>query len=224
MLKETIELLFGYPAKIASMLLNDEIDIGLIPVAVVPKLAEHHLVSQYCIGSEGPVASVCLFSEVPLNEIRTILVDYQSRTSVALLKILLTEHWKISPELIDTAKGFENSIRSTTAGLVIGDRALMLRQHSAFIFDLASAWKEMTGLPFVFAAWVANKQLPADFIELFDKASGEGLNHIDEIVAANPFEHYSLQEYYRSNISYILNDSRQKGLAVFLQKISQPSL
>ena len=138
-MKEEVELLMDYPANIASMLLNDEIDIGLVPVAILPALKEYYLISDYCIACDGEVASVCLFSEVPVNEIQTVLLDYQSKTSVALLKILLKEHWNIEPKLVDAQKGYELSISGTTAGLVIGDRALAQRNKSKYCYDLGQA-------------------------------------------------------------------------------------
>ncbi len=84
---DNMELIEDYPSKIAQRLLNDEIDLGLVPVAIIPKLKEHHVISDFCIGAEGPVASVCIFSEVPIENVETILLDYQSRTSVALARI-----------------------------------------------------------------------------------------------------------------------------------------
>ncbi len=92
MIKDEAELVIDYPSKIAAMLLNDEIDVGLVPVAILPKMKEHYIISDYCIGSVGAVASVCLFSEVPLHEMKMVLLDYQSRTSVALLKVLIKEY------------------------------------------------------------------------------------------------------------------------------------
>ena len=215
-MKDEIELFFDYPAKIAAMLLNDEIDIGLIPVAVIPHLNEHYIISDYCIGASQAVASVCLFSDVPLKEIKEILVDYQSRTSAALLKILLKKHWKISPALIDTNSDYQQNIKGTTAGLVIGDRALEQRSHSKYIYDLAEAWIAMTGLPFVFAAWVANKKLPDKFTQSFNKATSKGLNHIAEIVDTVKFREYNMNEYYTRNINYKLDDKKLEALQLFL--------
>jgi chorismate dehydratase len=103
MMSETTELVYDFPANIARKLLNDEIDIGLVPVAVLPGMKEYYIVADYCIGCNTAVASVCLFSDVPLEKISTIHLDYQSRTSVALLKLLLKEHWKIAPQLIAAA-------------------------------------------------------------------------------------------------------------------------
>ena len=220
MMKNQVELSYDYPANIAGMLLRDQIDIGLIPVAVIPKLQQYHIISSYCIGCEAEVASVCLFSETPINDVRSIMLDYQSRTSVALLKILLKEHWKISPELIDTSEGYENNIGGDVAALVIGDRALTQRKKSAYIYDLGTAWKEMTGLPFVFAAWIANKKLDKDFIKNFDETTGSGMQHIDSIVTSNYFPDYSLHTYYTKNISYHLNEEKRKGLELFLKKLT----
>jgi chorismate dehydratase len=219
MMKEEIDLRFDYPANLAQMLLNDGIDIGLIPVAVLGSLKEYHIITDYCIGASKPVASVCLFSDVPITEVKEVLLDYQSRTSVALLKILLKEHWNITPQLVDTQTGFQEQIKGTTAGLVIGDRALLQRKHSTYMYDLAEAWQVMTGLPFVFAAWVANKQLPSSFETSFNKATAEGLKHINEIVAKLDFPGYDMQYYYQTNIDYVLDAKKRTAIQLFLSKI-----
>ncbi len=86
---EGIEVIEAYPSKIAEMLMNDQIDVGLVPVAVIPQLKEHYIITDYCIGAENEVASVCLFSETKLNKIEKVILDYQSRTSVALAKLLI---------------------------------------------------------------------------------------------------------------------------------------
>ena len=224
MMHDEMELVFDFPSNIARKLLNDEIDIGLVPVAVLPFMKEYYIVADHGIACDGAVASVCLFSDVPLAEIKTVLLDYQSRTSVALLKILLKEHWNITPQLIAAEKGFEQNISSTTAGLVIGDRAFKQIPVSAYHYDLGLAWKEMTGLPFVFAAWVANKRLSPDFIASFNKATAEGMQHIDEIVSINNFKEYSLKEYYTKNIIYFLDELKLKGLRLFLQKLEHPAV
>ena len=116
MIKDEAELLIDYPSKIAGMLLDDKIDVGLVPVAILPKMKEHYIISDYCIGSVGEVASVCLFSEVPLYDIETILLDYQSRTSVALLKVLIKEYWKLDVDFEDTSGDYQSKISGTTAG------------------------------------------------------------------------------------------------------------
>jgi chorismate dehydratase len=213
-----IDLKGGHPAAIAEMLLSGSIDIGLVPVAIIPHLPSYHIAGNYCIGTEGEIASVALFSDVPMQEIRKVYLDYQSRTSVALLKYLMKDYWGISPEIIVTKnEDYRAALKGTTAGLVIGDRAFEQRKISNYIFDLGSEWRAITGLPFVFAAWVSTQKLPNDFIELFDKANGLGLSNIDEIVAQNPFALYDLKKYYNLHLSYNLDERKKKGMELFLE-------
>lgn len=216
---ERIDLVEEYPARIAAMLVNDEIDVGLVPVAIIPLLKEAHIITDYCIGTEGEVASVALFSEVPVEQVETVLLDYQSRSSVNLAKILLREYWKKEVELVDAKEDFRSMIKGKTAGIVIGDRALEQKTISPFVYDLGTAWKAHTGLPFVFAAWVANKELGADFEDAFNRANAFGVSHIAEVVAENPYPVYDLTEYYTENISYRLTGDKRRALALFLEKI-----
>jgi chorismate dehydratase len=218
MMKDKIDLVIDYPANIATQLINNEIDIGLIPVAVLPQLKEYHVISDFCIAADGAVASVCLFSDVPLNEIKIIFLDYQSRTSVALLKILLKEHWKISPVLVQASEGYENNISGTTAGLVIGDRALQQRLKSTLIYDLSVAWKEMTGKPFVFAAWISNKQMTTQFITEFNQANKFGLDNLSQVVKENAYSTYDLNRYYTENIKFKPQFDILKVITLFLEK------
>jgi chorismate dehydratase len=209
------------PARLADMLLNDEIDLGLIPVAAIPVLKQHFLIGNYCIGTETEVASVCLFSEVPLNQIEKVYLDYQSRSSVVLLKWLMKEYWGIHPEVEQANDdSYRKKIKGTTAGLVIGDRAFEQRKISTFIFDLASEWKSITGLPFVFAAWISSRPMSAEFVQRFNEANALGLTHIDEIVSNLQFDLFDLKKYYRLHMSYSLDDNKRKGMALFLQYMS----
>ena len=223
-LMEQIELVEDYPSGIAEMLVNGTIDVGLVPVAVIPRLREWHIVTDYCIGGDGDVASVCLFSDVPIEKIEKVLLDYQSKTSVSLAKILLRHYWKIDPVPEDAKEDYISEIKGTTAGVVIGDRALAQRKVSPYIYDLAGAWKAMTGLPFVFAAWIANKKLPDDFVRIFNEANTAGLQHIDEVIVENPYPAYNLDTYYRKNISYKLDESKKKGMKKFLEFLKKDTL
>lgn len=215
-----IELVEDFPARIAGMLINDEIDIGLIPVAATLRLPEWHIVSDYCIGCDGAVASVGIFSETPMEKIETVFLDYQSRTSVNLARILLKEFWKKEVEFID-AKGedFRDAIRGATAGVVIGDRALEQRQNSEYIYDLGEAWKAHTGLPFVFAAWIANKKIPDSFIRMLNEANKSGLSQIESVIMENPYSHFDLDTYFKKYISYNLDANKKRGLELFLNKL-----
>ena len=219
--KERIELMKAYPAQIAQALLDDTIDIGLVPVAVMPLLKHPQLVSKYVIGTEGEVASVALFSQVPMDQIEKLYLDYQSRTSVALAKILFKQFWKKEVEFLNATEGYINQIHGNTAGIIIGDRALVNLDKFEHIYDLGLAWKAYSGLPFVFAAWVANKPIPLEFMEAFDAANGYGLSHLEDVIALIPANEqvYDLHKYYTENISYELTPEKKAGLDKFLEAL-----
>ena len=88
-----IDLQLDYPSICADKLINGNVNLALVPVAVIPKLKDSYIISDYCIGAVGAVDTVCLYSDVPITEIKSIGLDYQSLTSVALLKVLLKEYW-----------------------------------------------------------------------------------------------------------------------------------
>ncbi|MEO6583296.1 MAG: menaquinone biosynthesis protein [Ferruginibacter sp.] len=220
-----IDLVEDYPSKIAHLLIEDKVDIGLIPVAATNKLSNWEIVSDYCIGCDGPVASVCLFSEVPVEKIENVLLDYQSRTSNNLAKILLKEYWKKEVRFINTTgEDYREHITGTTAGVVIGDRALQQRQLSKYSYDLGEAWKAHTGLPFVFAAWISNKNLPEVFVQKFNEANRNGLESIEIVVIENKVLFFDLNEYYSRFISYKLTGEKRMGLDLFLSKLNEHQL
>ncbi|MEP6683561.1 MAG: menaquinone biosynthesis protein [Parafilimonas sp.] len=220
-LMQQIELVTDYPSKIAKQLIDGEIDIGLIPVAAIPFMKDHFIVSDYCIGAENNVASVCLFSDVELDKIETILLDYQSRTSVNLCKVLLKNYWKKDVVLEDAKPDFINGIKGTTAAVLIGDRALQQRKKSKYIYDLAGEWKAFTGLPFVFAAWISNKKLPENFTQLFNEKNAEGVKNINAVLQTVQCNFYDLKTYYTKNISYKLTEEKLKGMNLFLELLQQ---
>ncbi len=218
---DSIDLIEDYPAKIAAMLLNNEIDIGLIPVAVLPKLNNYFLISNYCIGANDAVASVSLFSHQPIENIETVLLDYQSRTSVMLTKILFKHYWKKEVQFIDASENYIDEINNTTAGVIIGDRALEMNNKFEYVYDLVLAWKSFTGLPFVFATWVANKQIDADFVTQFNAANKIGLDNLEAVINEQLCDYYDLKTYYTQNISYDFNDEKKQALALFLKYINE---
>lgn len=211
-----IELVLDYPSNLAKALRDNTIDVALLPVAVIPEIENARIISDYGIAADGKVASVALFSQVPVEEIQSVYLDYQSRTSVKLAELLLKHYWKKDVQYKPTPEHYIQYINNTTAGIIIGDRALKQLTNFEYVYDLAEAWKDFTGLPFVFAAWVANKELPQDFITAFNAANAEGLTHISEIAAQHPFPYYDLEEYYTKRIHYLLDEEKKRGLEKFL--------
>ena len=219
-IKNEIELILDYPARLVEMLKTGAIDIGLVPVGALSELGEYHIVSDYCIGTEGEVASVALFSQVPMEEIETVILDYQSRTSVKLCKLLFEKHWKKTVQFIDAKdEKYIEEIKGTSAGLIIGDRALAFRGKSNYIYDLGSGWKDMTGLPFVFAVWISIKSLPEDFKRLFSQSFLVGFDNLKTIISDFSYSAYDLSTYYNKNISYVLTEDKINGMRFFLSDI-----
>lgn len=219
---DKIDLKLDIPSVCAQKLESGEADLGLVPVAIIPELSSPRLVSDYCIGTVGPVKTVCIYAEQPLEQLEAIFLDYHSRTSVELVKILLEKYWKLRPKLIPASPGFEQQIGGTTGALVIGDRTIGLDLQYPYVYDLGAAWMALTGLPFVFAAWVSNQPLPDDFIAEFNEALQLGIAAIPELIYLIPRPHpqFDLQEYYTQNISYQLDDDKRKALQLFLSLIS----
>ncbi len=217
---EKVILSKDIPSECARKLLTGEADIGLIPIAVIPQLKEYYIISKYCIGAYQEVQSVMLYSHVPLTEIKTILLDHHSRTSARLIQLLAKLRWKISPQFVHDAQTNEKMIEGKTAALVIGDRALALQGKFPYQFDLATAWFEMTGSPFVFACWVSNRKLENGFLNRFNVALKAGVESRNRL----SFENYSpeLSPSMKSNylnyvIHYEMNDEMRKGMNSFLE-------
>ena len=218
-----IELVKDYPSKVAQALIDGQIDIGLVPVAITPLLSNPHIVSDFCIGTKTKVASVAIFSKVPMEQIESIYLDYQSRTSVQLARILLKEFWKKDIQFLQAEEGYIQKIAGTTAGVIIGDRALANLTEFEYVYDLGEAWIEYTGLPFVFAAWMSNQPIPDDFKTLFNNANAYGVAHIGEVLDQLPARthSYDMETYYTKNIEYRLTDTMQQGMQLFLEKVKQ---
>jgi chorismate dehydratase len=212
------ELVLDYPAKLAEMLKKGELDVALVPVALLPELPEYHIVSDYCIASDHEVASVCLFSEKPLSEIKRVYLDYQSKTSVALLKILFKQYWKQEVEFLSAMdESYIDRIQDDTAGLIIGDRALQFRERFAYRYDLATAWREMTGLPFVFAVWVSVNPVENSYYKVFSKACANGLDNIQVVAKEIDCVFFDLMKYFTQHIDYHLDQSGKDAMNLFFR-------
>ncbi|MCD6017783.1 MAG: hypothetical protein K0S53_904 [Bacteroidetes bacterium] len=219
--KSQINLELDIPSVCASKLKNKQVEIGLVPVAVLPELDSYHIITDYCIGAIGKVDSVKLFSEKPLNELTHVLLDYQSKTSVTLVQVLNKHFWKKDIQFVNASEGFEKQISGTTGAVIIGDRTFGLAEHP-YQYDLSEEWQKHTGLPFVFACWVSNIQLEKSFIEKFNDALTFGVNHIKEAVLEKPnnTNGFNAYDYLKNKISYHLDSDKKKALDKFLELIA----
>ncbi len=211
---------YDIPSVCAQKLQNKQVDIGLVPVAILPLLSEYHIISDYCIGANGAVDSVKLLAQKPLEELTHVLLDYQSRSSVTLIQVLNKHFWKKNIEFIPAKEGFEKQIGGATGAVMIGDRTFGLTSENyAYQYDLALEWKKYTNLPFVFACWVSNTKIDQNFIDEFNASLAFGVNHIAEAVAEKPnnTKGFDAFDYLKNKISYTLDAEKKTALNKFLE-------
>lgn len=222
-LLQKIDLQEDIPSICAQKLKFKQVGLALVPVALLPELDHYHIETDYCIGTKGIVDSVKLYSNTPLNEIKTIVLDYQSKSSITLTKVLCKFHWKITPHFIDAKPGFEKTVTDKSANVVIGDRTFALNGKFEYEYDLAKEWKTFTGLPFVFAAWVSTEKLDSNFISEFNKVLKHGVDHSEQAVKECESELAISREqaldYLTKKIDYLLDDEKKKALDLFLDYI-----
>lgn len=215
-IKEQIDLSLDIPADCAAKLISDQVDIGLIPVAAIPDVSNAQIIGSYCIGSIGAVNSVFIFSNVPVSKIKTVFLDPQSRTSNNLAKVLLKFYFKVDVDFT-TDEAIE-----TDAKVLIGDRTFGRVSDFQYFYDLGEEWMNFTGLPFMYAAWVANKEIPADFIADFDSALRFGLSNRAEVLKKlPPVPNFDLEDYLYHKLDFELTNEKRKALDLFLHYVSK---
>ncbi|OOQ62092.1 menaquinone biosynthetic enzyme MqnA/MqnD family protein [Mucilaginibacter pedocola] len=217
---DKIELSLDMPSDCAQKLIDDKADIGLIPVAATLSLPHWEIVSNYCIGTLGAVNSVFIFSNCDIKDVKTVQLDPQSRSSNNLAKVLMKNFWQVQPELIVGAEDYSTSTDPNTAFVQIGDRTFGKAEAYPFVYDLSAEWLKFTGLPFVFAAWIANKPIPADFMQEFDNALRHGLAHRHELLKELPQRaDFDLEDYLMHKLDFDLTEEKKKALYLFLDYI-----
>jgi len=219
-IQDKIDLSLDNPTDCAQKLIDDQVDIGLIPVAAILSLPYWEIVSDYCIGAMGAVNSVFIFSNCEIKDIKKLQLDPQSRSSNNLARVLLKNYWKTDPELLLNANDYSNSDDQATGFVQIGDRTFGKRNNYRFVYDLAEEWQKFTGLPFVFAAWIANKQIPQVFIDEFNKSLKYGLDNRSELFKELPErKDFDLKDYLMNKIDFVLTDTKKQALYLFLDHI-----
>jgi chorismate dehydratase len=217
---DKIELSLDMPSDCAQKLIDDVVDIGLIPVAATLSLPQWEIVSEYCIGAVGAVNSVFVFSNCDIKDVKYLQLDPQSRSSNNLARVLLKNYWQVTPELIKDAVDYAQSTEANTAFVQIGDRTFGKKDKYKFAYDLAEEWQKFTGLPFMFAAWIANKPIPQEFMNEFNEALKYGLDHRAELFEELPMrDDFDIKDYLMHKIDFDMTEDKKKALYMFLDYI-----
>ena len=214
---------YDLPAVCARLLHDDEVDLGLVPSIEYLRSDDYRFVPGVGIGSRGPVASVALFTRRKVENIRHIALDTSSRTSVTLIRVLCHRRYRIAPEFVPHGPDLATMVRDYDAGLLIGDPALEADASALGVtkIDLGAEWTEMTGLPFIYAAWTGRAgAIGPDEVRLLQEAQAEGIASYPAIAAEYGDSRAAAMDralaYLRDNMRYGLGPDEEKGLQLFL--------
>jgi predicted solute-binding protein len=214
------------PSRLADLMCRKQFDVGIVPIAEVLLHDQYDVLDGIAIAARGEVRSVFLTHRVPIDQLRRVAVTPASRTSVWLLRVLLKVGYHIEPEFYPRPPGAK--LNDHEAMLLIGDEAIWYatRTGKQPIWDLGAAWVELTGLPFVFAAWAFQRD--AEKQELgarLRQAKTDGLAHLEQIVENAPEATPEfLREYYSKCVWYDLGDAEKQGLRRFQQYLKKMGL
>lgn len=218
---DNFEVIKDIPSKCLDYFINDEVDIALVPVGALVDVDpdEYEVITDYCIGCNGAVRTVCLFSNEPVKELTHVKLDAHSRTSVKLAQVLLTHYWNVYPEYEHRYDG-SKQLKTHEGIVLIGDKVFDVEGKYKYKYDLGQAWKEFTGLPFVFAVWIARKSLSQKVINQLNEQLMYGIDHIDDIqYASGSMGQVEFQEYFSRYIDYRFDDDKRKAMQLFLHKV-----
>ncbi|HWM94659.1 MAG TPA: menaquinone biosynthesis protein [Thermoanaerobaculia bacterium] len=210
------------PAMVARLLGQGALDIGLIPSVEVQRIPGLKVLPDLCVASRHEVRSVILVSRGPLDQVRRVALDQNSRTSVALLRILLQERG-IHPEYVHERPDPERMLAEADAALLIGDPALKVERDKYQVIDLAAEWSALTGLPFVFAVWAVRPGVDLPDLSFYFKSSLRyGLSSVDtlsrEAAAELGLDSSEVRSYLTENLHYFLRQEELAGLEEFYRR------
>jgi chorismate dehydratase len=214
---------YDVPSFCATLLHEGNVDLGLIPSIEYLQSDSYRFVPGVGIGSRGPIASVALYTRKPLEDIRRIALDTSSRTSVTLIQVLCRHHFRINPSFVSHGPDLAVMTATCDAGLLIGDPAFDADHDALGLrkIDLGEVWTQMTGLPFIYAAWTGRPSvIDDDVVEALQQAQAKGLADRESIAAeygaGDPVRAARAAIYLRDNVKYGLGDEEAAGLQLFL--------
>jgi len=213
---------FEAPAQTAERFARGEADIALVPVGALPMLPAHKIVSDFCIGAKGSVKSVCLYSHIPIEKLKKIYLDVESKTSVRLVQVLAKYHWKKA--LVFESLTDDNQLDDSSDGVVlIGDKTFGLENKYAYVYDLSAEWESFCDLPFVFAVWVAKPEIEQYYIQQLNTSLSLGIKNIDKLHQEFnvPLEQNEFNNYLRYNIDYHLDNKKTEAMKLFLSYVNE---
>ena len=214
------DLDFTTPARCADDLRRREAAVGIVPSIEYQRMDGLRILPGCSVASKGTVKSVLLLSKVPIEKVESVALDNSSRTSAALIQVLLQKFYSrnFSAATVDPEPA--RMLQQADAALLIGDPALTFDGQNVLVYDLAAEWKKFTGLPFVFAVWAGHEDMGLNgFCADFEASRNYGLAHIDEIACEYAprlgLATEAVKVYLTENIDYSLDEENRRGLELF---------
>jgi len=217
-------LTHSVPSRCAADLQDRRVDVGLIPSIEYARSAEpYQIVPGLAIAAAGPVLTVRLYYRTPLDQVRRVALDTSSRTSVALLNILLRERYGFEPVWVEAAPDLPAMLAAADAALLIGDPVFAQLDCGVPSIDLAEEWLAHTGLPFVFAFWAGHRGvLDARRVAALREAMCAGVDQVEaiaaEYAAASGGDAALYRRYLSEHIRYDMGEREVEGLRLFYAK------
>lgn len=203
------------PAECARSFMARESEVALVPVGSLHYIQDYKIITRFGIAADKEVKTVCLLSNTPIEECHHLILDNHSMTSVLLTKLLIKNVFLTSPTY-STASVGNLEVNNGEAVLMIGDKVFEHENLYSYKYDLASVWNQWTGLPFVFAVWIAQNNLSESKENQLEELFAFGINHLDQVIQENQASSDILKEYYSKYIRYQLDENYFKALHQFL--------
>ena len=223
------EVSFLPPARVADGLEAGELDVGLVPAIELQRISGLRALPGTCVAARSEVRSVLLISRRDIGEVRRVALDENSRTSAALVRILLREAHGVEAEYLEAPADLEAMLAEADAALLIGDPALHVDRESFQVLDLAAEWRSLTGLPFVFAVWAVREEaavpgLDRPFRDSLALAEAEMEELIREAREDTGLEVAELRDYLTRCLRFHLGAREIAGLEEFYRRAHRHGL
>jgi chorismate dehydratase len=227
------EIVTDFPSRCLDYFVQGKADLALVPVASLLELSKATILATHCIGAFRRVDSVFLFSQRPVQELESVFLDPHSCTSNGLTRVLMEKHWQKQPAWLQGTPDYFEKIDNTTGGVIIGDRAVAVKERFRYAYDLATEWADWTrspenpeGLPFTFAVWLVRpEKVTKEILDFVRSAFDLGLNSLPEVATEYAAEYgytpQSALDYFTRSIEYRLDEKKIEAIRLYLENLAR---
>jgi chorismate dehydratase len=224
-----VRVVYDVPSRLPALLDSGAADAVLVSSVDALTVPGRRMADGVCIGSDGPVKSVRLFSKVPPEEIRSLALDASSLTSNRLAQILLRERYGVRPSVRHHPPDLAAMLRESDAAVLIGDLGMTAAGDGLQVLDLGAEWKALTGRPFVWAGWIGRERLTPELARMLEDAPRRYREDAERealrasVVAAaaakSGWSEGTVRDYFENVMAYQLDEPMRGGLEEFSRRL-----